>query len=81
LRQNAQGALRNALAWWAGLQDTKGRTESESYRLFYFRFGIDVAGAMVLGSREAMELADKINRELTANGVDGTVNAMAYFDK
>lgn len=80
LRQNAQGELRNAMAWWAGLQDAQGRTESESYRLFYFKFGVDVAGAQTLGSREAMELTEKINRELTANGIDGTVNAMGYFD-
>lgn len=80
LRQNAQGELRNAMAWWAGLQDAQGRSESESYRLFYFKFGIDVAGAQTLGSREAMELTEKINRELTANGIDGTVNAMGYFE-
>lgn len=80
LRQNAQGELRNTLAWWAGLQDAQGRSESESYRLFYFKFGIDVAGSMALGSREAMELTEKINRELTANGIDGTVNAMGYFE-
>ena len=80
LRQNAQGELRNAMAWWAGLQDAQGLSESESYRRFYFKFGVDVAGAMALGSREAGELRDKINIELTANGVDGTVNVMAYFE-
>lgn len=80
LRQNAQGELRNVMAWWAGLQDAQGRSESESYRLFYFKFGVDVAGAQTLGSREAMELTEKINRELTANGIDGTVNAMGYFE-
>lgn len=80
LRQNAQGELRNALAWWAGLQDAQGLSESESYRRFYFKFGVDVAGAMVLGSREAIDLTEKINRELTANGIDGTVNAMTYFE-
>lgn len=79
-RQNAQGDLRNALAWWAGLQDSQGLSESESYRRFYFKFGIDVAGAQTLGSREAIELTEKINRELTSSGIDGTVNAMAYFD-
>ena len=80
LRQNAQGDLRNAMAWWAGLQDAQGLSESESYRRFYFKFGVDVAGAMVLGSREAGELRDKIIAELTKNGIDGTVNAMGYFD-
>lgn len=78
-RQQAQSDLRNALAWWAGLQDSQGLTESQSYRRFYHRFGVDVAGAQTLGSREASELVEKINRELTANGIDGTVNAEAYF--
>jgi DNA repair protein RadD len=78
-RQQAQSDLRNALAWWAGLQDSQGLTESQSYRRFYHKFGVDVAGAQTLGSREAGELAEKINRELTTNGIDGTVNAEAYF--
>lgn len=77
-RQQSQWRLRNALAWWAGLQDAQGASESESYRRFYFKFGIDVAGAQALGSREAQELTDKIIAELTTNGVDGTVNAEAY---
>lgn len=77
-RQQSQWRLRNALAWWAGLQDAQGASESESYRRFYFKFGIDVAGAQSLGSREAQELTDKMIAELTTNGVDGTVNAEAY---
>lgn len=78
LRQQAQADLRNSIAWWAGLQDNKGLTESESYRLFYFKFGIDVAGAQTLGAKDAVTLADKINVELTANAIDSTVNAMQY---
>lgn len=80
LRQNAQGELRNAMAWWAGLQDAQGRSESERYRLFYFKFGIDSETAKALSSKGAMDLRDKIIAELTANGIDGTVNAMGYFD-
>lgn len=79
-RKQGQAALRNAIAWWAGLQTAQGLTESQSYRKFYFKFKVDVAGAQTLGAREAQELTDKINVELTANGIDGTVNAEAYFN-
>jgi DNA repair protein RadD len=78
-RQGAQGSLRNAIAWWAGSESACGYGESESYRRFYFRFGIDVANAQLLGAREAGELADKIMFELGKLGIDGTVNAELYF--
>jgi DNA repair protein RadD len=71
-RQVGQKALRGAIAWWAGLEAARGHSESESYRRFYFRFGIDVANAQTLGVREADELAYKVNVELGKFGVDGT---------
>lgn len=78
-RREAQQALRNVIAWWAGLETAQGRGESESYRRFYFKFGIDVANAQTLGAREAGELAERVSVELAKNGIDGTVNAGAYF--
>lgn len=78
-RQDSQRALRNAIAWWAGLEAIQGYRESESYRRFFFRFGVDVANAQLLGSREAEELAMKVTRELANYGIDGSVNAEAYF--
>lgn len=78
-RQGAQATLRNAIAWWAGLQDSIGASESESYRRFYFKFGVDVAGAQTLGAREAGELTERINLELSKNGIDGTVIAELYY--
>lgn len=72
-RQQGQAALRNTIAWWAGLQNAQGREDSESYRRFYFRFGIDVARAQTLGAREAEELAAKVNNDLSKYGVDGNV--------
>ena len=68
-RQGGQANLREAIAWWAGLEAHRGYGESESYRRFYYRFGIDVANAQTLGLREAGELAEKIERELTKAGV------------
>jgi superfamily II DNA or RNA helicase len=78
-RREAQGQLRNVIAWWAGLEHAQGRGESESYRRFYHRFGIDVANAQTLGTREAAELAERVRLELVKFGIDGTVNAGAYF--
>lgn len=78
-RQEAQRTLRNTIAWWAGLQHAQGRSESESYRRFYYAFGVDVASCQALGAREAAELAERVNATLSVYGIDGTVNAGAYF--
>ena len=78
-RQSAQKEMRNAVAWWAGLEASRGHSESESYRRFYFRFGIDVGNAQLLGAREATELSAKIHAELNKFGIDGNVNAQLYF--
>lgn len=78
-RREGQAALRNVIAWWAGLESAQGRGESESYRRFYFKFGVDVANAQTLGAREAAELAERVTVELAKYGIDGSVNAGAYF--
>lgn len=63
-RQQAQEALRASIAWWAGAQRQKGRPDSESYRRFYHMFGIDTESAKQLGRRDALALANKVNRQL-----------------
>ena len=78
-RREGQKALRNVIAWWAGLETAQGRGESESYRRFYHRFGVDVANAQTLGTREAAELTGRVSAELAKFGIDGTVDAAAYF--
>lgn len=78
-RQGAQATLRNAIAWWAGLQTAQGIGESESYRRFYFKFGVDVGTCQTLGKPDAEALAARINTELSKNNIDGTVNAQVYF--
>lgn len=80
-RQQAQQELRKSIAWWAGLEHAQGRSESESYRRFYLRFGVDVASAQALSAREATELAERVNATLSVHGIDGTVNAGAYFSQ
>jgi len=68
-RQAAQEKLRADIAWWAGWQRSLGRDDSESYRRFYLEFGVDVATAQTLGSREAAELADRVTQTLASAGV------------
>ena len=64
--QEMQEALRASISWWAGYQKAQGRTDSESYRLFYFRFGIDIMSAQTLKRKEAETLANNINYYLGA---------------
>lgn len=78
-RQQSQRDLRNVIAWWAGLESAQGRGESESYRRFYHRFGVDVANAQTLNAKDAAELAGRVSAELAKFGIDGTVDAAAYF--
>jgi DNA repair protein RadD len=68
-RQSSQKLLRESIAWWRAHQ-APSCTDSEAYRLFYFRFGVDVASAQTLGAREAEELAININKT-----IDAIVNA------
>lgn len=78
-RQDSQRSLRNAIAWWAGVEAAQGHSESASYRRFFYRFGIDVANAQLLGRLESEELATKVLAELSKFGIDGTVSAEIYF--
>jgi len=78
-RQGAHATLRNALAWWGGLMHSQGNNESTGFRIFNFKFGIDIGTAQTLPAREALELVDKINIELLKNGIDGSVNAELYL--
>lgn len=59
-KQKAQMELRDAIAWWRGVQMKKGETEPQSYRRFFFTFGIDVASAQTLNRAEAEKLTQKI---------------------
>lgn len=63
-QQEAQKALRETIAWWAGFQRAMERPDSESYRRFYHKFGVDVLTAQALGTAEAVALQEKINLNL-----------------
>lgn len=63
-KQQAQNVLRDTIALWAGYQRHFGRPDEESYRRFYFRYGIDVMSAQALGTKEAIKLNDMIRSDL-----------------
>lgn len=65
-RKEIQEALRLSIAWWAGYQRAAGRSDSESYKRFYFMFGVDVMTAQTLNSKDAIKLAEQINLKLGA---------------
>lgn len=63
-RQFAQAGLRESLAWWGGYQRALGRPDSESYRRFYFTFGIDILSAQALGEKDAVDLRARVDKHL-----------------
>jgi hypothetical protein len=60
-KQGALIALQEALGWWAAWQNQRGRSDSEGYRRFYYRFGIDVLTAQTRSAREMVELKNTID--------------------
>lgn len=68
-RQVAQHALRENIALWAGWQAHQGRDLSQSYRVFYHTFGLDVLSAQALGRPDAEALNLKIRTVLDKHGV------------
>lgn len=63
-RQIAQKSLRSAIAYWAGIQRAKGRSDSESYRRFYFAFGVDVMTAQTYHPKKANELLQRLGESI-----------------
>jgi len=80
-RRESQHSLRNMIAWWAGLESAQGRGESESYRRFFYKFGVDVASAQTLNAKDAAELAGRLSVELAKHGINGAIDAAVYFSK
>ncbi len=75
-RQQAQQALRNAMAWYSGLEAARGRPDvREQWKAFYFTFGVDVATAQTLNAKDAEALRLKIALELGRYGIDASVSA------
>ena len=56
-RAKAQDSLRRLMSVYGGLQRSRGRSNSEAMRRFYFRYNVDVLTAQALGRPEAENLA------------------------
>lgn len=63
-RQDQQAILREVVRWWAGIQQSRGLSDSECYKLFFFRFRIDILSAQALGKTEAAELAQQVSEDI-----------------
>lgn len=63
-RQAAVGDLRSVMAWWAGLQESRGLDLRQSQRLFFHTFGTDVLSAQTLKTDEAGRLAERVTEDL-----------------
>lgn len=68
-RLEAQSALCETVALWAGWQTHLGRGDAESYRRFFFRYGIDVLSAQALNRGDAEALTSRLLQELQHHGV------------
>ncbi len=62
--QEAQKALRQLISWWAGYKRHDGMVDSEIYKRFYFKFGIDIMGAQALKTKDALALANRITKSI-----------------
>lgn len=68
-RQVAQAGLRSTMQLWAGWKAAQGHDDSEAYKLFYFRYGLDAMTAKTLGRPDAEALRERIQKELDDNGI------------
>jgi hypothetical protein len=69
MRRDAQHELRKAMALWAGWQQSRGLDGPEIQRTFFFKYGIDVLNAQVLGTERAENLQAMIDHELRLNNI------------
>ena len=74
-RRVSQSELERTIALWAGWQEHLGRGLNETYRRFYHRFGVDIATAQTLGTREAYALIERVAAELQQHNVLEISNA------
>ena len=63
-RQEIQESLRISIGWWAAYQREHDRPDTEIYRRFYFAFGVDMMSAQALKTKDALDLAHRINDHL-----------------
>lgn len=62
LRQEAQTDLREAMARWSHGFHVAGESDREIQKRFFFKFGVDMATAQTLKTRDARDLLERITR-------------------
>lgn len=70
-RLEALAELADAMAWWGGYWRSRGDTDRELQRRFYFAFGIDVISAQCLSRADADALREKI--QLTFRSISNSL--------
>lgn len=71
-RRHALASVKSSLDWWAGWQRSAGLDFAESYRKFYFLFGVDVLSAQLLDTSGLLKLNERIKIQIDTyvnNGV------------
>lgn len=63
-QQIAIGALREIMAIWAGHYRAAGRDDSEIFRRFYLRYGVDWLSAQALGAEAALTLGERVAMDI-----------------
>lgn len=61
-RHQSQQRLSNAIALWAAIQRSKGRSDQESYRRFYLTIGFDVLTCLAQPKKEMDMFSDQIEK-------------------
>lgn len=59
-QKDAQKAIREIMAWWAGHYRAHGHSDSEIYKIFYMTFGIDWLAAQSLPGDQMLKLAERV---------------------
>lgn len=63
-QQTAIGALREIMALWAGHHRAAGRDDSEIFRRFYLRYGVDWLSAQALDADAALTLGERVANDI-----------------
>jgi len=63
-QQQAIGALREIMAIWAGHYRAAGRDDSEIFRRFYLRYGVDWLSAQALSTEAALTLGERVAMDI-----------------
>ena len=63
-KQQAQAALREAMAQWGGHRVAEGMSLSQAQRRFWLTYGVDVASAQALGRADAAALTERLRGSL-----------------